>query len=213
MRKTWVLAGAAVLVADAVTGGVVAMSSARQATPAAQQAPANTAKVERGNLSAIIFQYGTLTYRARSDGSPYAVINQASGTYTKLPDDGDKVDCGEVLYRVDDNPVLLLCGPVPVYRSLSEGESGPDVEQLNATLVHLGYATRSQLDPSSESFSSETAYALERLQRDLGEDQTGSLDLTACVASPFPSRSGCGPRRGRPPGDRARAGRPNRSGR
>ena len=149
MRNTWVLAGAAVLVAVTATGGVVAMSSAKQATPAAQGPPANTATVEKGNLSAVVSQYGTLTYRARSDGSPYAVINQARGTYTRLPDDGDKVDCGDVLYRVDDKPVLLLCGATPAYRSLSEGESGPDVEQLNANLVHLGYATRSQLDPSS----------------------------------------------------------------
>ena len=61
---------------------------------------------------------GTLTYRARSDGSPYSVINQARGIYTKLPDDGDKVDCGDVFYRVGDDPVLLLCGMVPAYRDL-----------------------------------------------------------------------------------------------
>ena len=97
----------------------------------------------------MVSQYGTLTYRARSDGSPYAVINQARGTYTKLPDGGDRVDCGDVLYRVDDNPVLLLCGSTPAYRVLSQGDSGPDVAELNANLVHLGYATRAQLDPSS----------------------------------------------------------------
>jgi hypothetical protein len=188
MRTPWVLAGAIVVVAVSVTGGVVAMSTAKQATPAALQAPANTAKVEQGNLSAIVFQEGILTYRARSDGSPYAVINQARGTYTTLPDDGDKVDCGDVLYRVDGNPVLLLCGGVPVYRSMSEGESGPDVEQLNANLVHLGYATSSQLDPASDFFGSETARALERLQSRLGEDQTGSLDLGQALFLPGPLR-------------------------
>ena len=117
-RKTWVLAGAAVLVAATVTGGVVVMSSATQATPAAPRTPANTAKVQKGTLSAMVSLDGTLTYRARSDGSPYSVINQARGIYTKLPDDGDKVDCGDVLYRVDDDPVLLLCGTVPAYRDL-----------------------------------------------------------------------------------------------
>ena len=61
---------------------------------------------------------GTLTYRARSDGSPYSVINQARGTYTELPEVGDKVGCGDVLYRVDDSPVLLLCGTVPAYRDV-----------------------------------------------------------------------------------------------
>ena len=77
---------------------------------------------------------GTLTYRARSDGSPYSVINQARGTYTELPDDGDKVDCGDVLYRVDDDPVLLLCGTVPAYRDLRRGDEGKDVRQLNRNL-------------------------------------------------------------------------------
>jgi hypothetical protein len=188
MQKMWVLAGAAVLVAVASTVGVAVLSSATQATPAAQEPPANTVQVVKGTLNAIVSLYGTLTYLARSDGSPYSVINQARGVYTKLPDDGDTVDCGDVVYRVDDNPVLLLCGSTPMYRSLSAGESGPDVAQLNANLVVLGYATSSQLDPSSASFSAATAYALKRLQRDLGEDQTGSLDLGQAVFLPGPLR-------------------------
>lgn len=184
MRKTWLLAGAAVVVAATATGGVVAMSGAKQASSAAQAPPANTARVEKGRLSAMVSQYGTLTYRARSDGSPYAVINRARGTYTKLPNSGDKVDCGDVLYRVNDNPVLLLCGSTPAYRSLAEGDSGPDVTELNANLVHLGYATRAQLDPSSDRFSSATASALEKLQAKLGEDRTGSLKLGQAVFLP-----------------------------
>ena len=184
MRTTWLLAGAAGLVAVTVTGGVVAMSSARQATPAAQEQAANTATVEKGKLSAMVSLDGTLTYRARSDGSPYAVINRARGIYTGLPDDGYKVDCGAVLYRVNNHPVLLLCGSTPAYRSLSAGDSGPDVTELNANLVHLGYATRAQLDPSSHDFSSVTASALKKLQSKLGEDQTGSLDLGQAVFLP-----------------------------
>jgi len=183
-RKTWVLAAAAVLVAVTATGGVVAMSSAKQATSAAQEPSVNTVKVERGRLLDMVSQNGTLTYRARSDGSPYAVINQARGIYTELPDDGDSIGCGDVLYRVDDHPVLLLCGSTPAYRSLSEGTSGPDVTELNANLVHLGYATRAQLDPSSDRFSSETASAVEKLQSKLGEDQTGSLALGRAVFLP-----------------------------
>ncbi len=184
MRKHRLLAGAAVLVAVTAIGGVVAISGAEQASTAAQEPPANTATVERGELSDMFSQYGILTYRARSDGSPYAVINRSRGIYTKLPDAGDKVDCGAVLYRVNDHPVLLLCGSTPAYRSLSKGDSGPDVAELNANLVHLGYATRAQLDPSSDRFSSETASALEKLQSKLGEDQTGSLKLRQAVLLP-----------------------------
>ena len=178
------LAGAAFLVAVTAIGGVVAMSGAEQASPAGHEPPANTATVERGKLSDLVSQSGTLTYRARSDGSPYAVINRARGTYTKLPNGGDTVDCGDVLYRVNDNPVLLLCGSTPAYRSLSKGDSGSDVAELNANLVHLGYATRAQLDPTARDFSSETASALEKLQSKLGEDQTGSLKLGQAVFLP-----------------------------
>src|SRR5262249_33468487 len=116
MRKTWALAGAAVLVAVAATGGGVVVSSAQRAAPAAQERPANPAKVQRGNRSAMVSVDGTLTYQARSDGSSSSVINQARGTYTKLPEGGDRISCGDVFYRVDDHPVLLLCGPVPAYR-------------------------------------------------------------------------------------------------
>ena len=42
----------------------------------------------------MVSQGGILTYRARSDGSPYFVINQAHGTYTELP------AAGHVIVRV-----------------------------------------------------------------------------------------------------------------
>jgi hypothetical protein len=184
MRKSWLPAGAAVLVAAAATGGVVATSSAKQATAAGQEPSVRTATVERGNLSDQISQAGTLTYRARPDGSPYAVFNRARGTYTKIPSSGDQVDCGGTLYRVNNQPVLLLCGSTPAYRSLSEGASGPDVTELNTNLVDLGYATRTQLNPSSDSFNAATAAALRKLQAQLGEDQTGSLALGQVVFLP-----------------------------
>ncbi len=182
-RKSWAVAAAVVVAAAAAIGAVLAVSGAKQAT-AAQESSVNTATVERGKLSDLVSQYGTLTYRARSDGSPYAVINRAEGTYTELPEAGDNVDCGGVLYRVDDRPVLLLCGSTPAYRSLSEGASGPDVAELNANLVHLGYATRGRLGPFPDHFSSETASALEKLRSKLGGDRTGSLKLGQVVFLP-----------------------------
>jgi hypothetical protein len=139
-------------------------------------------------LSDAVSQYGTLTYRAQSDGAPYAVINRARGTYTKLPGDGARIECGRVVYRVNDRPVLLLCGSTPAYRSLSKGDHGRDVAELNANLVNLGFATRGQLDPSSDSFGLETASALQKLQSRLGEDQSGSLGLGRAVFLPEPVR-------------------------
>jgi len=85
MRKTWVLAAAVVLLAAVAIGGVVATSGGGHATPAAQASAVNTATVDRGTLSDIVSQYGILTYRARSDGSPYAVINRAGGHTPSCP--------------------------------------------------------------------------------------------------------------------------------
>lgn len=184
MRKKWVLAGAAVLVAVTVTGGVVVLSG--RATPAAQEPPANTVKVERGRLSATIFQYGTLTYRARSDGSPYSVINQARGTYTQLPEGGDKISCGDVFYRVDDDPVLLLCGAVPAYRNLRSGDAGNDVRQLNQNLDALGYDGAAGVDIAADdnAFTSKTERALRALQQVKGSAVTGSLGLDDAIFQP-----------------------------
>jgi peptidoglycan hydrolase-like protein with peptidoglycan-binding domain len=189
-RKTWVLAGAAVLVAVAATGGVAVMSGAKQATPAAEEPPANTAQVEKGRLSAMVSLDGTLTYRARSDGSPYFAINQAGGTYTELPEEGDKVDCGDVIYRVDDDPVLLLCGTVPAYRGLDSGDVGKDVRQLNRNLHELGYDADAgvDIDPDDNDFTWETEEALEGLQDDKGFDETGALDIDDAVLLPESAR-------------------------
>jgi hypothetical protein len=183
-RKAWVLAAAAVLAAVTAIGGVVMTSGARQRALAAQQASANTASVEQRTLSAMVSEAGILTYRARSDGSPYFVINQAQGTYTSLPAVGQVISQGHVLYRVNDRPVVLLRGSTPAYRALSAGASGHDVAELNADLVALGYATRAQLSPTSAAFGPATTTALEKLQAALGVTQNGALALGQAVFEP-----------------------------
>ncbi len=182
-RKTWALAVAAVLAAVTVVGGVLVMSGWREQALAAQRVP-NTAQVEKRTLSATVSQGGILTYRARSDGTPYSVINQAQGTYTELPGLGRVISQGHVLYRVNDRPVVLLRGSTPAYRTLSAGVSGPDVTEVNADLVALGYATRSQLHPSSAFFGSATTTAVEKLQAALGVARNGSLALGQVVFEP-----------------------------
>ena len=178
------LAAAVVLAAVIVTGGVLVMSGARQQALAAPQVPTHTAQVEKRTLSAMVSQGGILTYRARSDGSPYSVINQAQGTYTELPELGQVISQGHVLYRVNDRPVVLLRGSTPAYRTLSAGATGPDVAELNADLVALGYATRAQLSPTSAFFGSATTTAVEKLQAALGVARNGTLALGQVVFEP-----------------------------
>jgi hypothetical protein len=150
--------------------------------------PTSLQAVRRGTLTSQTQVSGTLGYAAQPDGSPFRVVGRMSGTYTWLPATGAVIGCGRALDRVTNNPVVLLCGSTPVYRSLSEGDSGPDVRELNANLVALGYASRAALDPASDYFSAATAGALERLQARLGVDQTGSLADGQAVFLPGPLR-------------------------
>jgi len=183
-RRTWALAAAVVLAAVTVTGGVLVMSGGRRQPVAGQQAPAHTAQVQKRTLSAMVSEAGILTYRARSDGSPYSVINQAPGTYTKLPAPGRVISQGHVLYRVNNSPVVLLHGSTPAYRTLSAGARGPDVAELNADLVALGFATTAQLHPRSAFFGQATTAALQKLQASVRVTRTGTLTLGQAVFEP-----------------------------
>jgi hypothetical protein len=98
-----------------------------------------------------------------------------------------------VLYWVDDTPVVLLYGSTAAYRRLAEGAAaadvtGKDVRQLNRDLVALGYASRADLDPSSDEFGWATKAGVEKLQEHLGVDQTGELDLGQVVFLPTAAR-------------------------
>lgn len=160
------------------------MSGAKQQALAAQRSPVSTASVERRTLSAVVSEGGILTYRARSDGSPYSVINHRRGTYTKLPAPGQVISPGRALYRVNDRPVVLLRGLTPAYRTLSAGASGPDVAELNADLAALGYAASAALRPKPAFFGPATTAAVEKLQAVLGMTQTGRLTLGQVVFEP-----------------------------
>jgi hypothetical protein len=182
-----VLTGAAVL-AVVVTVGAVVTTGAKRPAAAAPLPPASTATIKMGELSATVSVNGTLTYLAQSDGSPYVVINQGNGVYTELPAAGQVISQGQALYRVNDSPVVLLYGSTPTYRTLSAGDNGPDVAELNADLVQLGYATSDQLSPTSAVFGSPTTTALEKLQRALGVTQNGTLALGQAVFEPSAMR-------------------------
>ena len=183
-RRRLALVAAAVVVAGVC--GVVVLSPGDHPTAAVGATAANTEKVEKGKLSALVSGAGTLTYRAQPDGSPYAVVNQAGGVYTQLPEAGDRVGCGSVLYRVDDRPVVLLCGTVPAYRALHVGLKGRDVRQLNRNLHLLGYDgdAHVSIDPGDNAFTSDTEQALRVLQSEKGVGATGELATDDAVFLP-----------------------------
>jgi len=197
-RRGWVVVVVVVVLAGAGAGGADAAGAFSAAKPAGSSNAyaTSTYTVRRGSLTEQTQEDGTLG----SAGSYTVVVPGSSGsggggspssgsgsqTFTSLPQPGKIIRQGQVLYEVDQTPVVLLYGSVPAYRDLSGGMTGADVRELNADLVRLGYATAAALGPVSgwNYFSSETAYALGLLQTHLGLTVTGSLPLGQAVFLP-----------------------------
>jgi len=182
-------AGAAAVGAAAAAAAAIAVAGPSGPTGTANAAGASrpsgsVSTVEEGVLTSQVSASGSVGYAAHSDGSPWVLVNQAAGVYTGLPQAGDVKGCGEVVYRVDNEPVVLVCGRTPLYRALSRGMTGPDVRELNRTLVRLGYADADELDPGSDDFTWHTTEALRDLQEDRGADETGTLAPSAAVVAP-----------------------------
>src|SRR6266849_1275273 len=181
-RRRWAAAGAGAVAVAAVVLAITdpfGPPGSPGAGAAGSSHPVATAMVTLRSLASQTQVAATL-----GDVGSYTVVNQAQGTITALSAAGQVVRQGQMLYQVNGSPVVLLYGPVPAYRDLSEGLTGPDVTELNTDLVTLGYATRSQLGPSKDYFSSGTAYALEKLQARLGVPQDGVLALGQAVLLP-----------------------------
>jgi hypothetical protein len=150
------------------------------ASAASDGYPTALTPITKGTLNSQIQVSATLGYT----GS-YTVKGSTGGVLTWVPGTGSVIRQGQVLYRVNNGtPVILLYGAIPDWRELSEGLYGADVKQLNRALVALKYASRADLDPDSNYFSAETAYALELMQAHYGLPVTGDLPLGQLIFLP-----------------------------
>ena len=128
-----------------------------------------TGTVERRTLAERLTATGTIGYAGEA-----TVLARLSGTVTALPAIGDVIRRGERLYALAGEPVLLMYGAVPAYRTLAEGiTEGKDVEQLERNLAALGY------EPGTvdEEFTSTTGEAVADWQDDHGLEATREIEL------------------------------------
>jgi peptidoglycan hydrolase-like protein with peptidoglycan-binding domain len=179
VRRGWLALGAVGVVAAVAI--VILASRGGSGNQAGAALPA-TATVERRNLVNREDVSGALDYADKS-----TLGGHLQGTLTWLPAEGHVVGRGGVLYRVDDDPVVLMYGSVPAWRALSSGVSdGPDVLELERNLAALGY------DPGTvdDHFSSSTAAAVKDWQDDLGLSETGSVELGRVEFASGPQRVG-----------------------
>jgi peptidoglycan hydrolase-like protein with peptidoglycan-binding domain len=170
--RTVVVSGAVVVTVGAVATAALGFGGSEPDETAHSTMPPATAKVTRMTLTETEDVDGTLGH-----GSTTTVESQASGKITWLPALGSTLQRGKPLYKVDDKPVVLLYGSLPMYRQLSSGVEGRDVKQFEQNLSALGY-TDFTVD---ETYSAATATAVKAWQEDLGLTETGSVNPDAVV--------------------------------
>ncbi len=103
-----------------------------------------------------------------------------TGTITWLPVPGATMARGATVYKVNEQPVPLLYGKLPLYRVLTTGLTGADVTQLERNLAALGY-TGFTVD---DSYTASTAAAVKQWQADLGVTETGTVDVNQALVAP-----------------------------
>jgi len=190
-RRWWVIVAAVLVLIAAgaltVVSGVFDRSGGNS-SPGDNGSATSLATVQRRSLSRQTQFNGTLGY-----AGSYTVLGQAHGVVTWLPAVGRVIRQGQVLYRVDEAPVVLLYGSTPAYRALAEGATaadvtGADVAQLNHDLVALGYVDKADVDSAWDEFTWATKAGVEKLQDHLGVDETGELSLGDVVFLPTAAR-------------------------
>ncbi len=85
---------------------------------------------------------GDLVKRERFVGTVQANGSQPlpaglAGTATWVPEVGAELTSGDLAFRIDDRPVILVSAKTPFYRGLGLGDQGDDVAQLQRILNQL----------------------------------------------------------------------------
>jgi peptidoglycan hydrolase-like protein with peptidoglycan-binding domain len=179
--RRWRLRLGAGLALAAVTVVIVVAVLVTGSSPtpsAASPTGSGSVSVERRNLVLTDTESGTIGY-----SNPQTVYDRLSGTITWLPQVGQRIGRGQALFRVDGQPVPLLYGATPAFRSLSADDSaGADIEQLNRNLIVLGFNPGGIVD--DDIWQPATTLGVEQFQASLGETETGVLELGQVVFLP-----------------------------
>jgi multidrug efflux system membrane fusion protein len=170
-----VAVGIAVVAVAAATAAAVGFGGRGTQPPTAADRPPATAQVTRQTMVDTDDLPGDLGYGART-----MLAGRIAGVITKVPLVGDVINRGQSIYRVDNQPVVLMYGDVAAYRTLGTGVTGADVRQLEENLTVLGYGGFTVDD----TYSATTATAVKRWQATLGLAQTGQVELGRVLFAP-----------------------------
>ena len=178
-RKLLIAASVAVVVGGAIAALVLAFGSAAKEPAAETVLPPATAPVQRTTLVETKTVSGTLGH-----GDPIPLAAGEAGILTWIAPVGSIVRRGQPLFKVDERPVVLLYGTLPLYRTLRPGVVGRDVRELERNLAVLGYRGFAV----DGTYSAATAAAVLAWQAKLGLARSGIVEVGQVLFRPGPVR-------------------------
>jgi peptidoglycan hydrolase-like protein with peptidoglycan-binding domain len=144
-----------------------------------------TEEITRGDLADEFEYTGVVGF-----GEQWSLPLNPGGIVTHSRAQGEVVDFGTAFIWIDDKPVVLAQGDVPMHRELALSGThmtGADVTQLQRFLVSQGYDDDGGLEVDGE-FGTSTRDAVKEWQDASGLDDTGRVDTSQLVFSPTPLR-------------------------
>ncbi|WP_219106070.1 peptidoglycan-binding domain-containing protein [Austwickia sp. TVS 96-490-7B] len=140
--------------------GVIAADE-QQGSPAPQARL--TEKVTLGQVRQTVNGTATVTRQHRLELNVPASAEQGSVVTATRLRRGETYGAGSLLMAISDRPLIVLPGSFPMYRDLTPGSEGADVDQLQHGLQGLGYAIA---DPPGR-YGTSTQQAVADLYRSL----------------------------------------------
>lgn len=171
-------------------------------SPAQRVADANppvaavaTAKVQDRVLESSITLQGTVTGGTVTDATIPTLASGTDAVVTRAaPESGATVTGGDLLYAVSDEPVFVLQGSLPLYRTITPGMTGSDVAALQAGLAAAGHRS----SDASGYYGWSTGQAVRAMWQAAGftpprpdgiDDELDSARQAVDAAEPGPARS------------------------
>lgn len=163
-----------VTLAVAALGAVLVVRGAPAPDPVADAtATLSTVPVTTGTMVSATNARGTLHYAGEAP-----LVAASAGVVTALPAPGSVVAPGMSLYRINDQPVVLMRGSLPAWRAFETGMTpGDDVRQLEQNLAAFGAFTGT----ADATFTRATTAAIRAWQKVVGVERTGRIDRTTIL--------------------------------